>query len=73
MGRGATAATGNMKLLHGTANYVAADQVASGYAELENKLCAPSPLTLSLSLSMPRPSITQQQSGERRVLSFKIL
>lgn len=28
-----------LQLLHGTANYVAADQVASGYTELENKLC----------------------------------
>lgn len=43
MGQGATEATGNMKLpllllLHGTANYVAADQVASGHIEMENKL-----------------------------------
>lgn len=44
MGQGATEATGNMKLLlllHGTANYVAADQVASGHIEMENKLVPP--------------------------------
>lgn len=46
MGQRATEATGNMKLpllllLHGTANYVAADQVASGHTEMENKLAPP--------------------------------
>lgn len=64
LGLEATEATGNMKpllllLLHGTANYVAADQVASGNTEMENKL-APAPLSLR---TLPRPSITQQQSS----------
>lgn len=54
LGLEATEATGNMKpllllLLHGTANYVAADQVASGNTEMENKLAPqPSPCALCL-------------------------